>query len=100
MDRLNHLFKAAQTLGDDRSPFLARFRSAVDDFWAAAFDPEEWPPHLLGRVDNTVDRILTLRLACRTPSEIDGPAATAIAEEIVRLANDLGHGANYVLKSD
>jgi hypothetical protein len=100
MDGLNHLCKAAQTLGEDGAPFPERFLSAVDDFWAAVFDIDGWPPHLLNRGEGTVDRILALRLPRPNPAEIDGAAAKAIAEEIVRLANDLRAGANYVLKSD
>lgn len=100
MDGLNHLLKAAQVLTNDGVPFLERFRAAVGDFWAAAYEMEDWSPDLLDRVDHIADQILVLRLARTSPVEIDQDAAREVAAAIVRLANEVSGGTNYNLKTD
>lgn len=100
MDGLNHLLKAAQTLGSDGAPFLERFRAAVDEFWAAAFDLEDSSPDLLDRVEQVIDQVLALQLARTSPVEIDEDAAREVAAAIVRLANDVSGGTNYTLRTD
>ena len=83
---LDHLRVAAKLLADEKLPFRERFKRAADEFWAAMFDPAQWPAHLLPRANRIVDAILAEGPIRETLATMDDATARAIADEIARLA--------------
>ena len=87
-DQFDHLRKAARILaggGDLRQAVSV----ACGEFWAAMFDPDEWPTELLDKANLIVEQILRHGPIRETLPRLDDAAIRKIADDITQLAAEV-----------
>ena len=87
-DQFDHLRKAAQLLAGD-CDLRQAVPIACGEFWAAMFDPDEWPTELLDKANLIVEQILRHGPIRETLPRLDAAAIRKIAEDIKQLAAEV-----------
>ena len=86
-DQFDHLRTAAQLLAGD-CDLRQAISAACAEFWAAMFDPDEWPGELLDKANLIVEQVLQHGTIRQTLPRLDDDAVRKIAEDIKELATD------------
>jgi hypothetical protein len=87
-DQFDHLRNAARLLAGQRSLRQA-LPDACSEFWAAMFDPDQWPAELLERANEIVEQILQEGPLRRTLAKLDDATLQQIADDIKQLAAEM-----------